>query len=82
MNRRLNISLPEETIRTIDMVIQDGEFSGDIIGDRFAFVNEAIPIKSVNITASMITSSSYSLKSGDGIILNSIIHLRTDLSPS
>lgn len=42
MNRRLNISLPEETIRTIDMVIQDGEFSGDIIGDRFAFVNEAI----------------------------------------
>lgn len=42
MNRRLNISLPEETIRTIDMVIQDGEFSGDIIGDRLAFINEAI----------------------------------------
>ncbi|MGB6298174.1 MAG: hypothetical protein WBF90_18590 [Rivularia sp. (in: cyanobacteria)] len=42
MNHRLNISLPEETIRTIDMVIQDGEFSGDIIGDRLAFINKAI----------------------------------------
>jgi CopG family transcriptional regulator/antitoxin EndoAI len=42
MNRRLNISLPEETIRTIDMVIQDGEFSGDIIGDRNHFINKAV----------------------------------------
>ncbi|MEM6752784.1 MAG: hypothetical protein AAF630_07430 [Cyanobacteria bacterium P01_C01_bin.38] len=42
MNHRLNINLPEETIRTIDMVIQDDESSEDIVGDRLAFINEAI----------------------------------------
>ena len=42
MNHRLNINLPEETIRTIDMMIQDGESSEDIIGARLAFINEAI----------------------------------------
>lgn len=42
MNHRLNINLPEETIRTIDMLIQDGESSEDIVGDRLAFINEAI----------------------------------------
>ena len=50
MNRRLNINLPEETIRTIDMVIQDEESSEVIVGEspaetlreRLAFINEAI----------------------------------------
>ena len=50
MNRRLNINLPEETIRTIDMVIQDEESSEDIVGEspaaplreRLDFINEAI----------------------------------------
>ena len=34
MDCKLNISLPEETIRMIDMVIQDSESSGEIGCDR------------------------------------------------
>ncbi len=47
---KLNISLPEETIRMIDGVIQDGELSEERIGDspaetlrdRDRFINKAV----------------------------------------
>ncbi|MEA5594452.1 hypothetical protein [Rivularia sp. UHCC 0363] len=42
MFRRLNISLPEETIRMIDRLIQDGELSGEIGCDRNHFINKAV----------------------------------------
>ncbi len=42
MDCKLNISLPEETIRMIDMVIQDDESPAETHRDRANFINEAI----------------------------------------
>ena len=42
MFHRLNISLPEETIRMIVMVIQDGELSKETLRERDRFINKAV----------------------------------------
>ncbi|MGB3758320.1 MAG: hypothetical protein WBA07_18400 [Rivularia sp. (in: cyanobacteria)] len=42
MDCKLNISLPEETIRMIDMVIQDDESPAETHRDRSRFINQAV----------------------------------------
>jgi CopG family transcriptional regulator/antitoxin EndoAI len=42
MHRRLNITLPEETIQLIDQLTQKGETPAETEGERSRFINEAV----------------------------------------
>lgn len=42
MHRRLNITLPEETIQLIDQVTQKGETPAETLRERSWLINEAV----------------------------------------
>ncbi|WP_341525656.1 hypothetical protein WKK05_24165 [Nostoc sp. UHCC 0302] len=42
MHRRINITLPEETIELIDQVIDKSDSPEETLGERSRFINEAV----------------------------------------